>query len=815
MLFIIRSLSGTIINCCSLTAKISILAVSLVLMSAGAIGFMSFSETQQHLIDEEIHGLRMETDVESTRIGMLFDGYKKDARMIASAGVLLDLLNKKTIVDAEDKALMSDAEKVQIVNLFEAIMKVNPDYLSIRIVQKDKITATDAESLLSVIKQPEKYITRSGEYISDASFVEAFKNFSPSDPLYAYLTDITLLHEGGKVFEPFVPIMKAMAPIYIDEHFLGVIELTVKMEPLLVSLDDSHKIEGHLDSVVNSNGFYLRHLDSRKTFGFERDTSSRIQDDYSEVAIMFDRRYGGALTTKTFDEGRFVHFHKIFLDDKDASRFIGLVETLSHQGVDSRVAEVTDRILVVTIMLIVIAAVLAWLFSRLITRPLKGLIQATARVASGDLDVQLTASSRDELGILTKSFNSMTKRLRYASVEREDFAGELRDNAIKLEAQQNALDEHAIVSITDKTGQITYVNDKFCQISQYSFDELVGHDHSVINSGFHDKKLWQEMWRTIGNGVPWHGEVKNKKKDGEYYWVDTTIMPFLSDNGKPYQYISIRTDITKIKEHEKQFHKAQDDLHHAQKMNAIGVLAGGIAHDFNNILMVILNYAEMIQMEAQKGSAQHEDATEIVKSCDRAQQLIDQILNFSRKKEKRSQLFRPLDITRDVVKLIKATMPSNVFVDADLDLDRCNVYVNMDPMSFHHIVMNVCVNAGQAIGQDRGTLSIKLEQVALTSPLHLFKGELRPGKYTRLSIKDTGSGIKEQDMPHIFDPFFTTKEVGEGTGLGLAEAYGIIMDAGGGIVVDSRPNEGTQFDIYIPVAEKEIVYEAAQKVHAL
>lgn len=253
------------------------------------------------------------------------------------------------------------------------------------------------------------------------------------------------------------------------------------------------------------------------------------------------------------------------------------------------------------------------------------------------------------------------------------------------------------------------------------------------------------------------------------------------------------------KEAQEEREKLLTQLDQAQKMEAIGTLAGGIAHDFNNILGSILGYSDLILEAAPEGSAIAEDIAKVIKGGYKAKELVRQILTFSRQSQGEPILFRPSTIVKEVIALLRSSIPSTINISQNIDSDTGTIL--MDPTQLHQIVMNLCTNAFHAMEKEGGKLFIGLGQVDKAQEDFPDFPDFAGGSCVQLTVSDTGVGIAAQVIDRIFDPYFTTKEVGKGTGMGLAIIHGIIKGCKGAITVESSLLTGTTFQVFFPTTD--------------
>ncbi len=263
---------------------------------------------------------------------------------------------------------------------------------------------------------------------------------------------------------------------------------------------------------------------------------------------------------------------------------------------------------------------------------------------------------------------------------------------------------------------------------------------------------------------------------------------------------AINSMIVTLKHELEQRQQLEQKLAQAQKMEALGTLAGGIAHDFNNILSAVLGFAQLSSMSCEPGSKLEQYQNQIIHAGERAQKLIAQIMLFSRRAEPAREALFLADVVKENLALHQSGLGDSIVVESSLDPE---VKVLADPGQMHQILMNMVTNAGHAMAESGGILKIEVTRIILTAEraesLHI-----RPGTYGLLMVQDTGPGIPAQIAERVFDPFFSTKKVGEGTGMGLAVAHGIVRAHGGTIELKSLAGEGATFYIYLPETDADV-----------
>jgi len=361
----------------------------------------------------------------------------------------------------------------------------------------------------------------------------------------------------------------------------------------------------------------------------------------------------------------------------------------------------------------------------------------------------------------------------------------LRESEEKYRSMMEAMQDPAY--ICSPTFRVEYMN--AAMIKRIGPDAIGGLCYKVIN-GCEEKCSWCVHDKVM------QGESKiteiTSPKDGLSYSVSHVPIHHTDDSISKF---TIYRDTTKLMKLEKR-------LHQSQKMEAVGTLAGGIAHDFNNILSPIMIHSEMVMEDLPNDSPIQFNLKEIFKASERARDMVKQILAFSRKGEAGLTAIKIIPILKEVLKMLRSSIPTTVDIHQDLELESDIVLAN--PTQIHQIMLNLASNAAHAMREKGGNLKVSLIQEDLDSEAAKQYHDLNPGSYLKLVVSDTGSGIDSETIKKIFDPYFTTKKVGEGTGMGLALIHGIVKNYGGDITVESEKGKGTTFKVYLPRVEADV-----------
>jgi PAS domain S-box-containing protein len=394
--------------------------------------------------------------------------------------------------------------------------------------------------------------------------------------------------------------------------------------------------------------------------------------------------------------------------------------------------------------------------------------------------------------------------LRHSEARYRQIVTERKKSEERIIAQAKLLDRaRDAILVHDIDGVVSYWNHGAERLYGWSSAEAVGRNVAALIYRATTAREHAHQQLTLAG--EWNGELVQWTKAGKRVIIDGS-WTLLSEPDAPKSVLSINTDISARKDLELQVHRAQ-------RMESLGTLAGGVAHDFNNILAAILANVACANFGLEADHPTREFLIEIERASERATDLVRQILTFSRHQESRRQPVDLATVAGEALKLLRSTLPQGVELRSMFAADLPHVLA--EPTQVHQVVMNLGTNAVHAMAPGPGVLDVRAERVVLDGTLLAGMVELPAGRYARLVVEDSGSGMDEPTLERIFDPFFTTKEPGKGTGLGLSVVHGIMKSSGGGISVRSAPGKGTSFTLYFPALAAPVVDAVARSQPAV
>lgn len=428
-----------------------------------------------------------------------------------------------------------------------------------------------------------------------------------------------------------------------------------------------------------------------------------------------------------------------------------------------------------------------------------------------ELDACLTSENRNKYYHLKCTLLKNNSNKEFLVVARDIHERLQMSDALKQSQQllQKLVDSLPfLVFLTNAHNEFILANKKFCQFVGLSKDKIIGFKTEDIFTDEIAEYFSRDNQKILSERCLVHYESAFEvNKNNVSLSVDK--FPLFDDENNIYAICSVVEDVTAQ-------YQLQRQLQQTQKMEAIGQLTGGIAHDFNNVLASIIGYTSLTK----RHSKQYNDETiisylnQITRAGERARDLVQQLLAFSRGDVGGLQIIDPVPSANEAIKMLSSLIPSSINLNLKIRTNNLKHYVEVDPVQFNQSIMNLVINAKDAIEDDTGAIDVSLEFLPHVKGVCNSCHSTFSGKFIKLEVSDSGVGIDKDILGRIFDPFFTTKEVGKGSGMGLSMLHGIAHGSGGHIVVKSKrthSHKGTIVQIYLPEVKSKNIKEESQE----
>ncbi len=523
----------------------------------------------------------------------------------------------------------------------------------------------------------------------------------------------------------------------------------------------------------------------------------------------------------TEDIERIYWFERLSIGEKNNE--IIILIGIPTQEIYSEISRTLITSLSTIVFLALLCFFMAWFFGKkAILDPINHLVIRIRRIQKGDLSPSSeTVTPPGELRMVAEALNDMSRNLSQKEMEKNEAIAALKNEITGHKETVKALrerEEHLrilfeeaadAVYVAKPDGSLVKANKQACRALGYTEGEILNLNVIDIDADIPSSGALFEISQRISQENPITIDTMHRRKNGTTLPVEITMSLLQTREGP--QVLAIARDITERRKAEAERENLQAQLQQAQKMEYIGRLAGGIAHDYNNVIGIIIGFSELALDKVGPQDPLRNDLKEIYAAAERSKGITRQLLAFARKDIIEPKVIDPNSGVESMLTILRRLIGE----DIDLVWDPGkNVWpILMDPSQFSQIIANLCINARDAI-IDVGKIIIETANVTLDPAGCAVHAEHSPGEFVRLSVNDDGCGIDPAILDKIFEPFFTTKEVGRGTGLGLATAYGIVQQNNGFIKVHSEPGKGATFQIYIPKHGEDITEKHRQHFKA-
>jgi len=448
-------------------------------------------------------------------------------------------------------------------------------------------------------------------------------------------------------------------------------------------------------------------------------------------------------------------------------------------------------------------------------------LMARIRVVESHPTIRVSARPQGETGLLREYNQTLVRKLEQKTIQLEEANVALKADLVARQAVEAALRESEasfrtlteampqLVWMAKADGAIIFTNRRWAEHTGLTVAESRGEGWLRAFHAQDVDRVRDEWKRVVEAGLPYSLEARILKVDGTATTCLVRALSMRDAEGRITRWFGTCTDVQELKDTEERLRRTEEQLQHAQKIEAIGRLAGGVAHDFNNLLCVILTYTSFVLDDISDGEPFHQEVTEVQRAGERAVALTRQLLSYSRRHPVQPQVVVPGQIVTEMRPMLHRLLGE----DVDLVLAASPPFgrVVADGAQLEQVIMNLAVNARDAMPRG-GRLVVEITNVVLGPAETERRGGAPAGAYVKLSVIDDGTGMDPATQARIFDPFFTTKERGHGTGLGLSTVFGIVKQSGGHIAVTSQLGRGTRFDVYLPRTDRLASDGAAQAV---